>query len=223
MALRLVVLNDNEPSPGLVNEWGWSVLVESRYRILFDADTKPCVLEHNSRVLGVRLEGLDLAVLSHWHYDHYGGLPLIGQLNRGIPLYAPPDGKSREAHRWGFNVVNVEGPGQIVDGVWTTGPVDGFEQAIGVEASNGLVVLVGCSHPGADVLVERVLSASGYSRAYLVIGGFHYPSKRVLDRVASMTELLSPAHCSGDDAKSYVKARYPSKYLPVATGSVVEL
>ena len=81
--MRLVVLNDNVPAEGLLNDWGWSVLVEGKHRFLFDADTRGEILLHNAEALGVSLKGLDFAVLSHWHYDHYGGFSTIAELNPG--------------------------------------------------------------------------------------------------------------------------------------------
>ena len=218
--MRLFVLNDNVPSKGLLNDCGWSVLVEGKGRFIFDADTRPEVLAHNSRVLGVSLKGLDFAVLSHWHYDHYGGFPLIEELNQGLKLYAPP---GRPLKNLCLEVVNVMKPGELVSGVWTSGSLDGFEQAVGVETSSGLVVIVGCSHPGVDRLTRAVLDASGYERAHLVIGGFHYPTTKALDRLSKMAEFIAPAHCSGDEAKAYIHRRYSEKFFEVRTGSVVEL
>jgi len=216
--MKLVVLNDNEPSPGFLNDWGWSVLVEGRYRFLFDADTRGEVLLHNAHTLGVSLEGLDFAF--HWHYDHYGGFPTVGELNPGLKLFAPP-GSARKLGR--LSIVEVATPGELLPGVWTSGPIGSFEQALGVETPSGLVVMVGCSHPGADRLTEYLLRVSGYKRAYLVVGGFHYPRRRTLDRLAEMAEFIAPAHCSGNDAKAYVLNKYPEKFVSVRTGTVLEL
>ncbi|RLF88729.1 MBL fold hydrolase [Thermococci archaeon] len=217
--MKLIVLNDNVPSKGLKNDWGWSILVG---RILFDADTNPLVLAYNSKALGVELKGLKFAVLSHWHYDHYGGFPYIAELNPGLKLYAPLEGMAM-AMRWGFDPIPVTSPGEIEKRVYTSGILDNFEHAIGIETSSGLVVIVGCSHPGVDRLTKAVLDASGYKKAYLVIGGFHSPPLWRIDNLAKMTELIAPAHCSGDVAKEYVKRRYGEKFVDVRTGTVIEV
>ena len=216
--MRLIILNDNVPSKGLLNDWGWSLLVKGKHRFLFDADTRESVLAHNSKVLGVSLENLDFAVLSHWHYDHYGGFPHIAELNPGLRLYAPSGGEIR-----GLNIFEVHNVGEITDGVWTSGVLDDFEHAIGVETPSGLAVIVGCSHPGVDRLTRAVLKVSGYEKAHFVIGGFHYPSRRTLDRLAEITEFIAPAHCSGNAAKAYVRKRHPEKFVEVRTGSVLEV
>lgn len=216
--MKLTILNDNTPAKGLINDWGWSVLVEGTYRFLFDADTRGEVLAHNSRVLGLSLKNPDFAVLSHWHYDHYGGFPLIASLNPGLRLYAPPGGRIE-----GLSVFEVISPGEIAEGIWTSGALEGFEHAVGVETPSGLVVIVGCSHPGVDRLTNAILEVSGHEKAHLVIGGFHYPSRRTLDRLAEIAEFIAPAHCSGDEAKAYVRRRYPEKFVEVRTGTIIEV
>ncbi|AEC52410.1 hypothetical protein PNA2_1495 [Pyrococcus sp. NA2] len=205
-----------------MNEWGWSVLVEGDARFIFDADTNPLVLAHNAKILNVNLRGLEFAVLSHWHYDHYGGLPYIAELNPGINLYAPPEGMPM-AMRWGFNPVPVFKGGLLRNNIYTSGTVDGFEQAIGIETNSGLVIIVGCSHPGVDVMVEKTLEVVGYKKAYLVIGGFHSPPIFRLEKLAKLSELIAPAHCSGDVAKTFLKRKFKEKYVEVKTGTIIKI
>ena len=225
--LRLVVLVDNEPGAGLKSDWGWSVyLDDGSHRVLFDADTSPSVLEFNASRLGVDLKGLDFAVLSHHHFDHYGGFEAVGRASPGLRVYVPPGPVERLA-RWGLEPIVVREAAELVDGFWVSGPVHSggwglYEQALGVCLEGlGLVVVVGCSHPGADVLAEEVLEHSGCGGVFWVLGGYHSPGKSVLDRLASMSRYLSPAHCSGSWAKSYVAKTYPEKYVPLRTGSII--
>ncbi len=222
--LTMTVLNDNVGTEGLKNEWGWSVLLESeKWRILFDADTSPEVMEHNTRVMGVELKTLDYAFLSHYHRDHYGGFEYVGKVRRGLKIFVPP----RDTHfleTWGLEQIEVEKPSQIVEDVWSTGPM-GFvrEQAMGIKVDSlGLVVVVGCSHPGVDSMAYRLKTLTGED-IFLVIGGFHSPSRRRLDNLAAFSKYISPAHCSGEEAKRYVREKYPGKYMEVRTGSRVKL
>jgi len=88
--VRLVVINDNEPNPPLLSDWGWSVYVETeRWSILYDADTEPRVIENNTASLGIDLSKVDVAFLSHYHADHYGGFKYVGEVGRGLMVYVP--------------------------------------------------------------------------------------------------------------------------------------
>lgn len=222
--LDFVVLNDNEPAPGLKNRWGWSILLESeKWRILFDADTSPRVIEYNAKQMDINLKNLNFAFLSHYHRDHYGGFKYFGKICPGLKIYVPP-GNSAFLKRWKLEPIEIDNSLKLEEGVWSSGPLGSIkEQALGIEVDGiGLVVVVGCSHPGVDALTARLKEISG-NDVYLVIGGYHSPSKTVLDNLASMSEYICPAHCSGSDAKNYVKTRYPKKYYPIKTGTKREI
>ncbi|OYT60065.1 MBL fold metallo-hydrolase [Euryarchaeota archaeon ex4484_178] len=222
--LKLTVINDNEPGEGLKNDWGWSVLLESdRWRILFDADTQPEVIEHNEKVMRLELRSIDYGFLSHYHADHYGGFEYIGRVAENLKVFVPP-GPSKILKKWNLNVIEVRHPGKLMEDVWSTGPM-GFigEQALGIKVDSiGLVVIVGCSHPGVDSLTEKLQNISE-EEVYMVIGGFHSPSRRVLDNLAKLTKYIYPAHCTGISGKMYVKRKYPEKYREVKTGSIIKI
>ncbi len=216
--LRLLVLNDNEPALGLLNEWGWSIFAESeKWSFLFDADTNPWIIQHNSRVLGVDLKKLNFGFLSHYHLDHYGGYRYIGNIKPGLKLYAPS--RSSFLEKYGLRVFAVENATEVEQDVWSSGSIKG-EHAAGLIVRNKLVVVVGCSHPGVDKLTETLMDATGLE-IHLVIGGFHMPEKKGIDRLASITEFICPAHCTGNRAKEYIKHKYPEKYCVVKTGTEI--
>ncbi|WP_199170636.1 MBL fold metallo-hydrolase [Caulobacter sp. FWC2] len=77
----------------LRGEWGYSVLADAvnagaRHRALIDFGYTPEALASNMALLGVDPVTIDAMVLSHGHYDHFGGLAaLVGRVKRGTPLY----------------------------------------------------------------------------------------------------------------------------------------
>lgn len=83
-------LIENETGPGrddLSCEFGLSLHISSGGRsILFDTGTTGAFAD-NAAALGVDLETVDLAVLSHQHFDHAGGLARFFELNEKAPVY----------------------------------------------------------------------------------------------------------------------------------------
>jgi len=77
----------------LRGEWGYSVLADAvaagaRHRVLIDFGYTPEALASNMALLGVDPASVDAMVLSHGHYDHFGGLAaVVGRVKRGTPLY----------------------------------------------------------------------------------------------------------------------------------------
>jgi len=222
-SLKITVLNDNEPGPGLRNDWGWSVVIESeKWKILFDADTRSDVIEYNTKKIGINVQDIDFAILSHGHLDHYGGFEYIGRMKRGLKVYLPENVGILET--WGLETIVIEKPMEIVENVLSTGPLKAFslrEQALIIKGNGFNVLIVGCSHPGIDKIVERAFEMVG--RIYLVIGGFHGPSKKQLDNISRFSDFISPAHCSGNGAKNYVRNKFNEKYLMVRTGSIIKI
>jgi len=221
--LKITVLNDNEPGPGLKNDWGWSILIESeRWKILFDADTRSDIIEYNTKKLGINVQNIDFAFLSHSHLDHYGGFEYIGKMKKGLNVYLPDDIGILKS--WGLVPMVIEKPLKIMENVYSTGPIKGFfikEQALIIKGEGFNVLFVGCSHPGIDKIVEKAFEMVG--KIYLVIGGFHGPSKKQLNYITKLSDYICPAHCSGDDAKEYVKNMFKEKYVMVKTGSIIQI
>ena len=66
---------------------GLSLYIEtSNHKILFDTGADQS-FAYNASKLGVNLEGIDIAVISHGHYDHGGGLETFLKLNSKAKIY----------------------------------------------------------------------------------------------------------------------------------------
>ncbi|MCB2299264.1 MBL fold metallo-hydrolase [Clostridium tagluense] len=66
---------------------GLSLYIETaNHKILFDTGTDQS-FAYNASKLGVNLEDIDIAVISHGHYDHGGGLETFLKLNSKAKIY----------------------------------------------------------------------------------------------------------------------------------------
>ncbi len=143
---------DKPPGRTLISEFGLSMHVESHRgaetrNILIDFGFTPEALVNNSELLGINPAVLDALVLSHGHYDHFGGLVGFlqryqGKLKPKLPLYvggedcfcsrewtAPParrnfgtlDRKALQSAN--LTVTYAEGPSLVADHGFTTGQI----------------------------------------------------------------------------------------------------
>lgn len=77
---------------GLRHDFGFSTIVQYRgHTILFDAGTDASVFETNLRSLKIDLRKIDIAIVSHGHYDHIGGFDYLLSVNPNVKIYLPND------------------------------------------------------------------------------------------------------------------------------------
>jgi 7,8-dihydropterin-6-yl-methyl-4-(beta-D-ribofuranosyl)aminobenzene 5'-phosphate synthase len=145
----------------LKNEWGLALYVESlrgkeTRRILIDFGFTAETLNHNLKLLSIDCGALDALVLSHGHYDHFGGMAgfLKAQrrkLKQKLPLYLGGEecfcvreaGVGAAAGSFGaldrkaisaakLKVVTTEKPRPIAGHAFSTGwiPAESFERVL---------------------------------------------------------------------------------------------
>ena len=85
--MKISVLAENTSSCGFPVEHGLSLYIETGdKKILFDTGQSGLFSE-NARRLGIDLSGVDIAVLSHGHYDHGGGIRRFLEINKSAEVY----------------------------------------------------------------------------------------------------------------------------------------
>lgn len=77
-------------------EWGYALLARSvvaggtERRLMIDFGYTPRALLNNMNLMGIKPESIDAMVLSHGHYDHFGGLDGLlatQRIRRGTPIF----------------------------------------------------------------------------------------------------------------------------------------
>ncbi len=89
--MRITVLEENTACRcDVTAEHGLSLYIETgEHRMLFDMGQTDAFAE-NAAKLGVDLSAVDIAILSHGHYDHGGGLARFLEINDHAPVYVHP-------------------------------------------------------------------------------------------------------------------------------------
>lgn len=231
--MKVSVLIENTSSrDDLVAEHGLSLLVETNGgTILFDTGQTGAFAD-NARKMGVDLDAVDLAVLSHGHYDHGGGLWRFLGLNAHAPVYLNRDAFAPHYNGAGKSIgidPALADNGRLVavgdeldlggglslhtcNGRRTAVPVD----AAGLQAA-GRGRLVPDDFRHEQYLLAReggrtflfsgcshkgILNIAGWFRPDVLVGGFHFKS-------------VDPADPSGRERLAEAAERllrYPARY-----------
>lgn len=231
--VTLSVVYDNSPyKEGLTADWGFGCLVKiGGLRILFDTGRDGRILLDNFRKLGERPEAVDVVVISHEHQDHTGGLPALLKVNpRAKVLVCDPTPEILAVCKAAnAAVIATEIPWKLFRGVYVTGALGTGpkEQALFIDTRAGLIVIAGCSHPGALRIVERVNSLLP-KPILLFMGGFHATPatpeglQQTAVRLRSLgVKGLAPCHCTDGAAKAVFRALFGRDYLRVGVGRTV--
>jgi 7,8-dihydropterin-6-yl-methyl-4-(beta-D-ribofuranosyl)aminobenzene 5'-phosphate synthase len=109
--VHIITIIENSPGRmGLTNQHGLSLHIEtSGSKILFDAGPSNAV-SSNAKTLGVRLTDVDMAILSHGHYDHSGGFEAFFGENPLALLYVREgaDGEHYAKRKDGWEYIGVD-------------------------------------------------------------------------------------------------------------------
>ena len=87
MDANITIIVDNRSGEGIPGEWGLAVFIDyAGKKILLDAGSSNLFLK-NMEKLGLDVNDIDFAALSHAHYDHANGFPAFFKINKKAKLY----------------------------------------------------------------------------------------------------------------------------------------
>jgi hypothetical protein len=93
------------------------------------------------------------------------------------------------------------------------------ELSLAINTSEGIVLVVGCSHPGIEKIVEAAAAIN--PKIYLIAGGFHLVAASddvIAKAVAALkdtfkVESIAPGHCTGEPTFAALKKAFGDRYL----------
>lgn len=102
------------------------------------------------------------------------------------------------------------------------------ELSLAVNTTDGMVLVVGCSHPGIERIVEAAAAINPKIR--LIAGGFHLvvaPDDIVMRVVTALkdrfnAEYVAPGHCTGEPTFAALKKAFGDKYLYAGLGTSIQ-
>jgi 7,8-dihydropterin-6-yl-methyl-4-(beta-D-ribofuranosyl)aminobenzene 5'-phosphate synthase len=99
------------------------------------------------------------------------------------------------------------------------------ELSLAINTADGLVIVVGCSHPGIDKILESASAIN--SRIHFVVGGFHLVVSKDPDIEKIVTALhdtfhvqyVAPGHCTGEPTFTALRKAFGDRYLYAGLGT----
>lgn len=99
------------------------------------------------------------------------------------------------------------------------------ELSLALNTPDGMVIVVGCSHPGIDKIVEAAAKIN--PRIHLVAGGFHLVVSKDEEIEKIFTVLrdtykvafVAPGHCTGEPTFTALKKAFGDRYLYAGLGT----
>ena len=103
------------------------------------------------------------------------------------------------------------------------------ELSLAINTPDGIVIVVGCSHPGIDKIVAAAAVIN--PRIHFIAGGFHLVvsnDQEIENIVATLRDtfkvaFVAPGHCTGEPAFTALKKGFGDRYLHAGLGTTFAL
>ena len=228
----------------IVAAHGMSLYIERNgQRILFDMGPSSQFIR-NSEKLGVDLKKVDMAIISHAHMDHIGGLASFLWINKKANIYLSRNALKNSDFRAlcskmdgeAFNRISfVDNSTEIAQDVFILTKIEGrypirdrvdHEIVLVIKNNNKLIIFSGCSHGEILNIIGTVTRTFPNIYVRAVIGGFHLTetAKYSVEQIGK--EMLKypimkiyTCHCTGVENYRALKTILGVKIEYISTGS----
>jgi 7,8-dihydropterin-6-yl-methyl-4-(beta-D-ribofuranosyl)aminobenzene 5'-phosphate synthase len=111
----------------------------------------------------------------------------------------------------------------------TPGTLELRELSLAIQSPKGVVLGVGCSHPGIEKILEALMPVDKH--VHLIFGGLHLvttPDPEIARLATALhdqwkVDRMAPGHCTGEPAFAAFHKAFDDHYLYAGLGSVIEL
>ena len=149
---------------------------------------------------------------------------------------APPETMKFGTAWQGANFELIDKTTEIVPGIHLvalvsdkSGTLELKELSLAIDTPEGMVLVVGCSHPGIDRILEATSTIG--KRIHLIAGGLHLLVTQDADIAKIVTTLhdtyhvewVAPGHCTGEPAFAALQQAFGDQYLYAGLGTVIGL
>jgi len=103
------------------------------------------------------------------------------------------------------------------------------ELSLAINTADGLVLIVGCSHPGIEGIVAEAAKINPH--IHLLAGGFHLVAAQdlAIEKIATTlhdtykVDYIAPGHCTGEPTFAALQKTFGDHYLYAGLGTTLDL
>jgi 7,8-dihydropterin-6-yl-methyl-4-(beta-D-ribofuranosyl)aminobenzene 5'-phosphate synthase len=151
------------------------------------------------------------------------------------------DGKPPEVLKFGTawdgaNIEAIDKTTEIAPGIWlialvsdAPGTKELKELSLAINTPEGIVLVVGCSHPGIEKIVEAASAIN--PKIHYVLGGFHLVTaadEAISGIVTSLRDKwkianIAPGHCTGEPTFAALRESFGERYVYAGAGTELDV
>jgi 7,8-dihydropterin-6-yl-methyl-4-(beta-D-ribofuranosyl)aminobenzene 5'-phosphate synthase len=103
------------------------------------------------------------------------------------------------------------------------------ELSLAINTADGIVLVVGCSHPGIESIVAEAVKINPH--IHFIAGGFHLVAAQdpAIERIATAlhdtykVDFIAPGHCTGEPTFAALQRKFGDQYLYAGLGTTLDL
>jgi 7,8-dihydropterin-6-yl-methyl-4-(beta-D-ribofuranosyl)aminobenzene 5'-phosphate synthase len=109
------------------------------------------------------------------------------------------------------------------------GTLELHEISLAINTPDGLIIVVGCSHPGIDRIVELATTINPH--IHFIVGGLHLvvASDSEIEKTATTlhdhykVDFIAPGHCTGEPAFTALQKAFGDRYVYAGLGTTLTI